>query len=77
MGKWRAAYVNGALASLYLNVFVLVVQLFTKVPALHATMPPGPAPCGPAFGAVQGLVLLACIWAGWQAVKRFRPLIAA
>ena len=76
-GKWRAAYVIGALASLYLNVFVLVVQLFTKVPSFHATLPPGPAPGGPAFGAVQAEVLLACVCAGWQAVKRFRPLIAA
>ena len=76
-GKWRATYVIGAVASLYLNVFVLVVQLFTKVPALHATMLPGPAPGGPAFGAVQGLVLLACFWAGWLAVKRFRPVLPA
>lgn len=57
-GRWRVIYAVGAVASLYLNVFVLVVQLFTKVPALHATMPPGPAPGGPIFGAAQGLVLL-------------------
>jgi hypothetical protein len=73
-GKWRAAFVIGAVASLWLNVFVLVIQLFTKVPALHATMPPGPAPGGPAFGATQGLVLLAFVWAGWRGVKRFRPI---
>jgi hypothetical protein len=74
-GLWRAIYVVGAVISLYLNVFVLVVQLFTKVPALHATMPPGPAPGGPMFGAVQGLVLLAFVWAGWRAVKRFHPSV--
>lgn len=70
-GRWRTAYVIGAVASLWLNVFVLVIQLFTKVPALHATMPPGPAPGGPAFGAVQGLTLLAFVWAGWKAKTRF------
>ena len=72
-GRGRIAYVVGAVISLYLNVFVLVVQLFTKVAALHATMPPGPAPGGPVFGAAQGLTLLAFVWAGWLAVKRFRP----
>jgi len=74
-GRWRSIYVVGAVIALYLNVFVLIVQLFTKMPALHATMPPGPAPGGPLFGAVQGLVLLALAWAGWRAVKRFRPVL--
>src|SRR5580700_899586 len=31
-GGWRATYVVSAMAALYLNVFVLVVQLFLKVP---------------------------------------------
>ncbi len=73
-GAWRMTYVIGAVFSLYLNVFVLVVQLFQKVPALQplAGNPPG----GPVFGAAQGLVLIAFICAGWLAAKRFRPLIA-
>jgi len=29
---------------------------------------------GPAFGAVQGIVLIAFILAGWQGVKRFHPI---
>jgi hypothetical protein len=66
-GPWRAIYVIGAVISLYLNVFVLVVQLFLKVPEPAITG-------GPVFGAVQGIVLIAFIVAGWRAVKRFYPI---
>src|SRR6185295_16843981 len=38
-GPWRLTYVATAMVALYLNVFVLVVQLFRKVPALHALAP--------------------------------------
>jgi hypothetical protein len=38
-GAWRRVFVICAAASLYLNVFVLVVQLFEKVPALNAIAP--------------------------------------
>jgi hypothetical protein len=38
-GAWRWTYVLSAVAALYLNVFVLVVQLFLKVPALKALAP--------------------------------------
>jgi hypothetical protein len=38
-GAWRTTYVIGAAIALYLNVFVLVVQLFEKVPALKALAP--------------------------------------
>jgi hypothetical protein len=53
--------------SLYLNIFVLVVQLFLKVPKPAITG-------GPVFGAVQGIVLIAFIIAGWRGVKRFHPI---
>ena len=49
-GPWRATYVIGAVISLYLNVFVLVVQLFQKVPVLQPLA--GNPPSGPVFGAV-------------------------
>jgi len=68
VGRWRTAYVITATAALYLNVFVLVVQSFIKIPALHALAPAVP-PAGPVFGAVQGAVLLAFVAAGWVAVK--------
>lgn len=38
-GAWRPVYVITAIASLYLNVFVLVVQSFAKVSALNALAP--------------------------------------
>jgi hypothetical protein len=44
-GAWRWIYAVTALLSLYLNVFVLVIQGFLKVPALHA-LAPGEPPGG-------------------------------
>src|SRR6202795_4236416 len=38
-GGWRRTYVMTAAAALYLNIFVLVVQLFLKVPALKDLAP--------------------------------------
>jgi hypothetical protein len=38
-GAWRRTYVVTAMVALYLNVFVLVVQGFLKVPALKAMAP--------------------------------------
>jgi hypothetical protein len=71
-GAWRGIYVLTALISLYLNVFVLGVQSFLKIPALHA-LAPGEPPGGPVFGAVQGVVLLFFIVMTVQAWRRFRP----
>jgi hypothetical protein len=67
-GRWRTAYVITATLALYLNVFVLVIQSFIKIPVLHALAPSIP-PAGPVFGAVQGVVLIAFLIAGWRAVK--------
>jgi hypothetical protein len=38
-GGWRQTYVITAVTALYLNVFVLIVQLFEKVPGLRALAP--------------------------------------
>ena len=38
-GSWRWIYVAGAVLALYLNVFVLVVQSFLKIPSLKALAP--------------------------------------
>ncbi len=43
-GGWRKTYAITATIALYLNVFVLVAQLFAKVPALHAQAPNGSEP---------------------------------
>lgn len=68
-GGWRATYVISAMISLYLNVFVLVVQSFLKVPPLHALAPQGTEP---PFAIAQGIVLVAFIVLGVLTVKRFR-----
>ena len=53
-GAWRWIYVVTAMISLYLNVFVLIVQLFQKVPALKAL---APTQSEPPFVVVQLVVL--------------------
>jgi hypothetical protein len=72
-GIWRPIYVVTALASLYLNVFVLIVQSFLKVPALHAVAPGNP-PAGPAFAVVQGLVLVFFVIVIVGAWRRYKPV---
>ena len=74
-GPWRWIYVVTALVSLYLNVFVLVIQSFLKIPVLHALAPSVP-PSDPPFAVIQGLVLLffAIVLVG--ASRRFRPAAA-
>ena len=72
-GLWRPVYVVTALASLYLNVFVLIIQSFLKVPALHEIAPGNP-PAGPAFAAVQGIVLLFFVIVIVGAWRRFKPI---
>ena len=72
VGVWRPVYVIGAVTSLWFNVFVLIIQLFQKVPALQPLA--GNPPSGPVFGAVQAIVLIAIIVAGWRGVKNFHPI---
>ncbi len=71
---WRPVYVVAALASLYLNVFVLVVQLFRKVPAFLVL---APTQSEPPFAVSQGIVFLVFLVLGIGAVRRFRPLTGA
>jgi hypothetical protein len=69
-GGWRRTYVITATISLYLNVFVLVVQSFQKVPALKAM---APTQSEPPFKAAQGAVLLVFIVLGILASIKYRP----
>jgi hypothetical protein len=66
---WRRVYVVSAVVALYLNVFVLVVQAFLKVPALRAM---APKQTEPPFVAAQGLVLVLFLVLGSLATIRFR-----
>jgi len=72
-GIWRGTYVVSATLALYLNVFVLVIQAFLKIPPLHA-IAPGTPPSGPAFLVTQLVVLIAFIVAGLIAWREFKPL---
>jgi hypothetical protein len=67
---WRWIYVTTALIALYLNVFVLVVQAFQKVPGLKALAPTqSEAP----FLIAQLVVLVFFLYVGTRAAMRFRP----
>ena len=68
-GPWRLTYVVTAAMALYLNCFVLVVQLFMKVPALKAL---APTQKEPPFLIAQLMVLALFIGLTIVAAKRFR-----
>ena len=69
-GAWRWIYILSAVICLYFNLFVLVVQSFEKIPALHAL---APTQTESPFKLTQLVVLtisaLLCI----VALIRFRP----
>lgn len=59
--KWRATYVISSLAGFYFNFFVLVAQMFMKIPVLHSLAPTGSEP---AFLVAQSVVLVSFILIG-------------
>src|SRR5213593_4367546 len=69
-GAWRWIYVVGVVICLYFNLFVLVVQSFEKIPALHAL---APTQTESPFKLTQLLVLLLSIVLAIVAVIRFHP----
>jgi hypothetical protein len=68
-GRWRSTYVVTAVIAQYLNVFVLVVQLFRRVDALQAL---APTQSEPPFAIAQLAVLLIFVALGILAVRGFR-----
>jgi len=67
-GGWRRAYAITAMLAFYLLVFVLVVQLFMKVPALNAF---APTQSEPPFAIAQAIVFVAFAALTWLAARRF------
>jgi hypothetical protein len=67
-GAWRRIYVICAMVALYLNCFVLVVQMFLKVTALHALAPKGNEP---PFLIAQLALLAIFVWLTIVAARRF------
>ncbi|BBF68742.1 MULTISPECIES: hypothetical protein [Sphingomonas] len=66
-GRARVVYAVSATAALWLNLFVLVVQSFLKMPWLHAFAPTGTEP---PFLATQGLLLVAMLILGAAIVRQ-------
>jgi len=67
-GSWRWIYVAGAMAGQYFNVFVLIVQMFQKIPALHRLAPnQNETP----FKLTQGVVLVLFVAVSVLAGLRF------
>jgi hypothetical protein len=69
-GIWRPVFTVAATFSLYLNVFVLVVQSFLKIPLLNAW---APTQTEPAFLVAQGTTLLAFLALTILTTVKFRP----
>ncbi len=73
-GAWRGVYVVGTVLALYLNVFVLLAQLFLRLPALIVA---APTQKEPPFLVTQLVVLALFVWLGRAAVRGFRAESAA
>jgi hypothetical protein len=74
ISPWRGIYVITAMLALYLNVFVLIVQSFQKVPFLRAL---APTQTEPPFLVAQVVVLVLFVVLSIAAAIRFRVATAA
>jgi hypothetical protein len=68
-GRWSRIFALGSLVALYLNIFVLVAQLFRRIPQLHAL---APTESEPPFFIAQVMVLAVFAWFGRSALRGFR-----
>jgi hypothetical protein len=67
---WRGTYVISAILALYFNIFVLIVQSFEKIPALHAL---APTESEMPFKLAQLATLIVIIALTTAAFKKYRP----
>jgi hypothetical protein len=74
-GSWRKTYIITAMLALYFNVFVLVAQMFGKIPALKELAPKGSEP---PFQVAQLVVLIFFVVVTIRATMKFHrtPLSA-
>jgi hypothetical protein len=68
-GPWEAVFVLSSVAALYFNVFVLLAQLFAKVPGLLAL---APTQHSPVFAATQLVALILFVPVGRAALAGAR-----
>jgi hypothetical protein len=73
-GSWARIYASGVVTATYLNSFVLVVQLFRRVPDLSAL---APTQSEPPFAIAQLLVFATFIWLGVAANAGARTTVGA
>lgn len=71
IGPWRAIYVAAAVAALWLNFFVSIVQSFAKFAYLNKLAPTGSEP---PFAVTQGIILVLFVIVGIAAVRRYHPV---
>ena len=71
-GSASSIYAVTATIGLWLNLFVLVVQSFLKIPTLNALAPHGNEP---PFAAAQGVLLIAMLSLGYRAFRASRRLL--
>jgi len=69
-GVWRPIYTVTAVLSLYLNIFVLLVQAFLKIPLLKAW---APTQTEPAFLVAQGSAFVLFLILTILTTAKFRP----
>ena len=74
VGAWRRTYVYGIVVALYFNAFVLVVQLFRRIPALIVS---APTQKEMPFVVTQVIVLALFVWLGRAALRGFTAQAAA
>src|SRR5207237_10716881 len=76
-GPWRWIYAICMAVNVYFLLFVLITQLFLKVPVLHALAPNAPDNPELPFAIAQGILLVIFVWLIWKAAKSFRAPVAA
>ncbi len=70
---WVKTYIVTATLAEFLNVLVLIVQSFQKIPALHALAPAGTEPI---TTVVKVVALVLFVVLGWVAVRRSGVVVA-
>jgi hypothetical protein len=73
-GAWRRIYTAGVVLATYLNTFVLIAQLFRRLPALIAI---APTQSEPPFAITQVIVLALFVWLAIGADRGFRAATAS
>jgi hypothetical protein len=71
-GPWYWIYAVSMAVNVYFLLFVLITQLFLKVPALHALAPNAPDNPEPPFAIAQLALLVVFVWLIWRSVRNFR-----